>query len=229
MSGLVVCENLSVGYGGRTVVRDVSFSLGPGECMLVLGHNGAGKSTLLKTLFGLLPPVGGEFSVFDSRNGRASSADLFRSGCRYLGQGMRSFADLTVEENRRVLTTLYGYPPADPQSLGLPLEPRPVRIGQLSVGRRRLEALTLLAAGSPRLMMLDEPMAGLDRGARARVADWIAASVRDKNLAVLIVEHEFDDLITVANRALVVKSGLVTFLGSASTIRDSRVLSDVYF
>src|ERR1039457_3939280 len=157
----VSTELLTVGYSGTEVVRDVSFCLPAGESMLLIGHNGAGKSTLLKTLFGLIKPIKGSGRMRGMSIEECSPFRLVRSGIRFLGQGTRSFDHLNIAEHRAILTKLYSLP-IDASDLGVNDGSTKRRVGTLSMGQRRLEALRTLSVGSPRLFILDDPVAGVD-------------------------------------------------------------------
>lgn len=222
------CESLCLGYQGRTVVCDVSFELRAGESLLLLGHNGSGKSTLLKTMFGRLAPISGRCMIAGCDPQRTSTAELVRLGVRYLAQGVRAFDLLPVGCSRRTLTKLYGFDPGDASRLGLEDDRVHQRVGALSVGQRRLEALAILSAGRPAVLLLDEPMAALDARLRTVVARWIRDTARDLGAAFVIAEHEFSELLPFVQNAIVVNGGMVTYQGPSSTLGDAVTLADAY-
>lgn len=221
---LISCRDLSVGFGRHCVASGISFSVPERSSLLVLGHNGAGKSTLIRTLMGLLPPLRGQGDVLGLELSAASPKSLIARGVRYLGQGHRSFDDLQVRDHRSVLTRLYGY--AAVSNVESPAVARQ-RVGELSVGWRRLEGLWLLAAGSPRVFMLDEPLSGLDAANCQNLISWMQSS-REDGTSFVVVEHDFRHLLTILDQALVLRRGEVTFYGPARDLCNEALLADVY-
>jgi ABC-type multidrug transport system ATPase subunit len=211
-----------VGYDGVPVASGISFSLDPGQSLLVIGHNGSGKSTLLKTLFGLVPPIAGTFSVLGIDGSQVTPARLVQAGARFLGQGNRSFDSLTAAQSRRVLHDLYGLAAAGEHA---PL-PR-ARIGALSLGARRIEALRLLEAGAPRCFMLDEPSSGLDVGHLESLHRWLRER-RGKGMSFVVVEQQFRGLFDIVDLVMIMRQGMVSFFGPAESVRDEAVLEAAF-
>lgn len=221
---VISCRDLSVGFGRHRVVSGITLSVPDKSSLLVIGHNGAGKSTFLRTLMGLLPPLSGQGEIAGIDVAAASPRSLMARGVRYLGQGQRSFDDLRVRDHRAVLTRLYGL---DAISTAESPATSTQRVGELSVGWRRLEGLWLLAAGSPQMYLLDEPLSGLDAANSQSLISWMKAS-RDTGVSFVVVEHDFRELLTVLDQALVMRRGEVTFYGPARDLCNEALLADVY-
>ena len=222
MTGLLRLEELSVGYGARTIVAGIDAAVGTGESLLVIGHNGAGKTTLLRTLFGLQPSLGGNVRLFGRDVHPGTTPELMVSGARYLAQGLRYFGELRVREHRAVLKRLYGFSEGNPFS---ERQGSSKRVRDLSVGQRRIEALRLLDAGSPRLFFLDEPTAGVDLTHGTKVLSWIAA-MQQRGAAFVVVEHNFERMFDICRTTMVIRSGKVTYCGPSQALRDPAVLAN---
>ena len=222
---LVSCSGLAVGYPGRTVLSSVTFSLDAGQSLLVIGHNGAGKSTLLRTLAGILPPISGEAQVLGHAVRALDPRKLMLNGGRFLGQGSRAFPALSVGRNRRVLSLLYGFEPA-PDAGPDPAIPPGSRVGLLSIGQRRIEALRLLSSGAPRLILLDEPLSGLDSANERWVLRWMDEQ-RAAGTAFVVVEQRFRDLLAHFEMVLVLRAGEVTYVGDAGHLLNPQAMARV--
>lgn len=216
------CVDLSVGYR-RIICGGVSFELPQGKSMLIGGLNGAGKSTLLKTLFALMPKLGGSAEVAGVDLIRASPERLMRANCRFLGQGVRSFDHLSMRQNREVLKVLYDFSPGSKIPEAFASLGSSKQVGDLSVGLRRLASMLMLMAGTPRLYLLDEPVAGVDALHEDLILQWISME-QQKGASFIIVEQRFRRLLPVCHLALVLRSGKIAFCGNSSELSsDSRI------
>lgn len=220
METLLEAQNLAVGYGARTILSNIEFSLGKGESMLIIGHNGAGKSTLLKTLFGIQPAQGGQAHMFGKNVEEKGPMHLVQSGGRYLAQGLRYFGELRVNEHRHVLDRLYPVGNRHTQQIA---PDGHKKVKDLSVGQRRLEALSLLLAGNPRLLLLDEPTAAVDIAHSEQILGWINTA-QDKGIAVVVVEHNFERMFDICTKTIVLRDGQGTYYGSSATLKDIATL-----
>lgn len=218
---LISAQGLSLSMNARCILSDVNFQLEHGESLLVVGHNGAGKTTLMKTLFGLLSPEKGAINYSGSSIRKPSPKELMHIGVRYLGQGIRGFNELSVNEHRKVLNRLYGFPPADSDTYYK--KAGNCRIISLSLGNRRIEALTLLSAGRPRLFILDEPSAGLDSINFERIRNWISDQ-QSKGLSFIVVEHRFVPLVPTFDKCLILRAGKTSYYGLSSILTEAEAL-----
>jgi ABC-type multidrug transport system ATPase subunit len=214
------CEALTVGYS-LPVLRDVTFTLQQGESLLVLGSNGSGKSTLLKTLFGLQRPLLGCCKLLGADLASSRPKCLLLIGVRYMGQGIRSFDFLTVKNSRGVLSSLYGLS----SDLGM-VEGEHVngskRIGSLSVGQRRIEALRLLSAGESKLFLLDEPTSGIDSKHVEAIRQWMQ-TMRARGASYIVAEHSVTASFSgIFDRTLVIKGGMVHFGDTTPTVTEDE-------
>jgi len=223
-AALVEVRGLALGYEGRTTLRNVDLRVKEGECWLVLGHNGAGKTTLVRSIFGLIPPMAGTIRVLGHDVPPAGPRDLVRAGGRYLAQGPRSFDELSVGEHRSVLCRLHGFVGAGERASSPAARQR---VGDLSVGMRRREALELLLPGRPRLLVLDEPTASLDPASTGPVIRWLGA-MRVQGISLIVVEQAIEPLLGLADGALVLRSGEMTYSGPAAALRDRNELARVF-
>jgi iron complex transport system ATP-binding protein len=204
-------RELAFGFPGRTVGREVSFSVGAGEVMCVLGPNGGGKTTLFRTLLGLLPKHAGSISL-----GKTPLEDLSRSEVArrvgYVPQGHSAYFAFTVREFVLMGRTAHLGAFAAPsrkdrdvvqrvlESLELsPLAERPVT--QISGGERQLALVARALAQEPRLLVMDEPTASLDFGNQVRVLQRISA-LASAGISILFSSHSPDHAFLAEGRAL---------------------------
>ena len=214
---VLAVSDLRFSYNGHQTLKDISFSIAPGEAVAMVGRNGSGKSTLLKCIVGVLRGQSGEVRV----NGRPTRGRDVADICREVGYLPQNpddllFADTVADEVRATL-----------RNHGLPLPPGEVaaqlaRLGldalagvyprDLSVGQRQRVALAAVTATRPRLLLLDEPTRGLDRQAKeALVALWRGWLA--EGAALLLVTHDVEMAATIATRTIMLSQGEVIAAG----------------
>lgn len=207
---MIEVENLSFGYGSRLVLDDVSFVVASGETVALLGANGAGKTTLLQVLAGVRFPSAGCV--------RAEDFDVFRAPMRYrrhlgyLTESAAADTDLTVKRYLQFRAKLKGeaskkirhrvQEALEACALGGVAQSR---IGELSQGMRKRVALADAVLLRPRYLLLDDPMAGLDRASREGVRDVLAGLA--SFASVVVSGHELDEFAAFVDRFLVLKDG----------------------
>lgn len=242
MPGLDV-KNLSKHFGGLTVAQDITFDLPPGARKALIGPNGAGKSTLANLITGILAPSGGTIR-FEGRDiGALSEARRVKAGIAKTFQITTLFARLTVRENIRLaLIEREGrgfamLRPADADARTeaeidgylaqfnlTELADRAVR--DLAYGQQRLVEMALTLALRPRLLILDEPAAGVPSSETHLIVDAIEALPED--LAVLIIEHDMDLVFRVAQSIIVLVQGKILIEGTPERIAADPDVRDLY-
>src|SRR5271154_6568007 len=163
---LMQASGVDAGYGTMQVLWGVDLDVRPGETVLLLGANGAGKTTFLKSLVGLIEARGGSITLADTDITRMRSSDRMRLGMTYMSE-LAVFPDLSIEENIRVGAQALGH--ADPTARGEELyrlfpalrEKRRAPASSLSGGQRKMLGIAKALAAEPRLLVMDEPSAGL--------------------------------------------------------------------
>ena len=222
-------RRLSVRLGGQAVLTAVDLELDAGEVHALVGANGAGKSTLIDALCGFLPEASGEVLLGPERIDGASATHRARAGLRRTFQHVRSFEALTVGE---VLRLTAGRAPAERLRLarrefGLPEDGVPIRL--LDLGSRRVLELAAAAAAGPRVLLLDEPAAGLGETERLALAERVRRLPEVFGCAVLLVEHDMGVVRAAATRTTVLDGGRVLTHGrTGEVLADPRVTA-VYF
>jgi branched-chain amino acid transport system ATP-binding protein len=233
---LLKVMNICAGYGKRQVVNDVSFEVGRGEIVAIIGHNGAGKSTLLKALFGLIPIATGTVELAGEKvRGGSDDHDLRRKGVSFVPQGNRVFADLTVRDNLEVGgAILRDRAEIAPRINGVlqmfPDLDRRLRqsAGTLSGGEKQMLALATSLVAAPNLLLLDEPSLGLAPRSVANALQRIQQISRENGVSVLIVEQKVREVLNIADRVNVLRNGRLAFSGAADDLKDERKLRAVY-
>lgn len=230
---LLQVQDLSAGYGKIGVLKGVNLAVNPGEIVALLGPNGAGKSTLLKSISGLLPWSG--TIRFAGRDMAGSQPrDCVEAGLVHVVEGHRVFTQLTVEDN--VLLAGYGMPSAQRRAQveeALDFFPeikakRRDKAATLSGGQQQMLAVAQGLVRKPKLLMLDEPSAGLSPVLVDRV--FAAASqLRGSGTAVLLVEQLIEKSLAVADRAYAMVRGTVVLEASADAPDLPGQLERIYF
>ena len=230
-------ESLAFGFPGRTIGRDVSFSLGAGEVMCVLGPNGGGKTTLFRTVLGLLASHGGKILLEEKSIETLSRTEIARL-IGYVPQGHSGYFAYTVRDfvlmGRTAHLGVFSVPgKADREaaervlaSLGLAhLAGQPVT--EISGGERQLALIARALAQEPRLLVLDEPTANLDFGNQVRVLERIAGLARS-GIAILFSSHDPDHAFLCAQRALLLAEGRALELGAPRDVIRPDSLRRLY-
>jgi branched-chain amino acid transport system ATP-binding protein len=222
-------DGVSVYYGNIRALDEVSFRVGQGELVAIIGSNGAGKSTTLRTISGLLRARQGSIRYEGSEISRASTDRIVGLGISHCPEGRRIFGRLTVRDNL-VLGGIQR-PAAevreDIEHMGelFPrlLERMTQHGGTLSGGEQQMLAIARALMSRPRLLILDEPSLGLAPLMVERVFEVIE-QLKAQGLTILLVEQNVHHALDVADRVYVMESGRVTLDGPAATLRhDPRV------
>ena len=234
---MLEARDLAFGFPGRTVGRDVSFTLAAGEVMCVLGPNGGGKTTLFRTILGLLEPHGGAVRVESADLHDLSRSEVARR-VGYVPQGHAGYFAFTVREFVLMGRTAHLGAFASPakrdvlvaeralESLGIAhLADRPVT--EISGGERQLALVARALAQEPKLLVLDEPTASLDFGNQVRVLQKVAALARS-GIAVLFSSHDPDHAFLCASRALLLAEGRVLEIGAPHEVIRADTLERMY-
>ena len=229
---LLRTEALTMRFGGVTAVEGADFSLEPGELRCLIGPNGAGKSTFFKCLIGQLRPSSGRI-VFDGADiAGAQPHEIARRGIAIKTQVPSLFDGLSVRENLRLAAARGRGRGAARQAVDrilavCGLEDEAGRqAGRLPHGRRQWLELGVVLACEPRLMLLDEPTAGMTRAEVARTASIVREIARDR--ALIVVEHDMQFIQMIASRVTVFHQGrILAEDGVAAILADPRV-RDVY-
>jgi branched-chain amino acid transport system ATP-binding protein len=234
---LLVVEGLSKRFGGVTAVSNVSFEIEQGEILGLIGPNGAGKSTLFALLSGMLAPNSGRIFFQGTNITRWAPHRRCHHGLVQTFQLAQAFPELSVEKNVQV-GALFGarYHRSDdfPRlSVDEVLEitdlsnRRSARSNELTLaGRKRLEVARALAA-SPRLLLLDEVMAGLNPSELAEVVE-IIRRIHARGITLLVTEHVVESIFQLVHRILVLHHGQLLFTGDARVASQDPKVIEAY-
>jgi len=237
MSALLEVENLNKHFGGLHALRDFACTVQRGEIVGILGPNGAGKTTLYNLLTGFIPPDPGARIVFDGHSLlRRPPYRIAALGISRTFQLCRPFAGLTVLEN--VVVGALGSQRergADLQARGRELLARvglagreEVPVAVLSYGdQRRLEIARALAA-RPRLLLLDEPFAGLGSGEMADLSALIRQVHAQEGLTVVLIEHKLREFMSLVQRVVALDFGAVIAQGTPEEIVRNPAVVEAY-
>src|SRR5262245_50439371 len=234
MSGAaLVVEGLTVRHGPVEAVHDLSLEVGAGEIVGLIGPNGAGKSSTLHAVMGLVRPASGSVRLGGAELAGRRPEDVARSGIALVPEGRRIFAELTVDENLRL--GLAGLR-AGPRGNGLEAvydlfpvvrETRRRAAGTLSGGQQQQLAIARALVAEPQVLLLDEPSLGL----APKVVDIVfeaLAGIRDRGLAVLLVEQRAQRTVALADRSHVLANGELRLTLGPADAGDTEKLIAAY-
>jgi len=239
-------EGLRVRFGPVVAVDNVTMEVRPGEVVGLIGPNGAGKTTLIDSVTGFVPVAEGSISLDGRRIDRLNATQRARLGLRRSFQSLELFDDISVEENIRAgsdlrasrlswLSDLFwpGHHDLPPTAVAAVREFELEQLldktpEELPYGRRRLVGIARTVASGPSVVMLDEPAAGLDENETVELARLIRRLADERNMGVLLVEHDVSLVMSTCDRVVVIDFGCVIASGTPAEISDDQAVRDAY-
>ena len=225
-------ENIDVYYGAIHAVKNVSFEVGDGEIVALIGANGAGKSTILKTVSGLMHPRTGTITFCGQNITHTEAYKLLRTGLAHVPEGRRIFLQMSVQENLEMgayinksvsqedLERVFNYFPR--------LKERRKQVaGTLSGGEQQMLAMSRALMSHPKLMMLDEPSMGL----APIIVDQVFGIIKELHktgTTILLVEQNARKALQIADRAYVLETGSITLTGTGAELAKSDEVRKAY-
>jgi branched-chain amino acid transport system ATP-binding protein len=231
----LVVERLDVRHGAVHAVRGVSFAVAPGEIVGLIGPNGAGKSSTLHAIMGAVPVAGGDVRLNGTSLRGRRPEDVARRGLALVPEGRRIFAELTVEENLRLgLAGRRSRGDAEAAVRGV-YELFPVveqfrrrQAGALSGGQQQQLAIARALVAEPDVLLLDEPSLGLAPRVVGAVFEALAG-IRDRGLAVLLVEQRAQRTVAIADRTHILANGELRLTLGPEDAADTETMVAAYF
>ena len=226
-------QSLEAAYEpGLPIVRGASLAVQPGEIVAILGPNGAGKSTLVKAVAGLVPITAGRVLLHGADITRVPAHRLVFEGLAFVPQTENVFANLTIAENLELAAAILKanrHERLDPVYAMFPdlHRQRTLLAGRLSGGQRQMLAVARALIARPRVLMLDEPSAGLSPKLVGQVLEQLKR-VRDTGVTVVLVEQNVKAALAVADRAAVLVEGREQLVGTAAELRADARIAELY-
>jgi branched-chain amino acid transport system ATP-binding protein len=235
MNSALALKNFSVKYGKITAVHDVSLEVHEGSIVSLLGPNGAGKTTTVKGVMGLATRAGGELTLFGERIDRKKPHEMVRMGLAFVAQGRELFPDMSVNDNlelgafavhRKVnvekrTEVLFDYVPRL-------RDRRAQRVGSLSGGEQQMLAIARALISEPRVIILDEPSAGLAPQIVRQVFEIVQRIAKEEKSSILIAEQNAHQALRIADYAYVLDSGFVSAQGTSEELLADDSIRSAY-
>ena len=227
-SRLLDVDSIEVRYGAIAALKGISFHVGEGEIVALLGANGAGKTTTQKTVSGMLRPVAGTISYGGRRIDGIPAHQLIRLGICHVPEGRHVFPRMTVSENLEM--GAFRFKTVDSADLDRVFELFPrlkerikQQAGTLSGGEQQMLAIGRALMGKPQLLLLDEPSMGLAPLIVAQIFD-IIREINSSGVTVLLVEQNAAQALALANRGYVLETGEIVLEGTGQELlADDRI------
>lgn len=248
-NALLELKGVTKYFGGLAAVQNVSFSVADGEIQGLIGPNGAGKTTLLNMISGLVPLTEGDVHFAGTSIGESPAHAITELGIARTYQNIRLFGEMTVEENLLVghhvrmragwLSAILALPrqrdeerAIREQAVGLLqqmniAEHRAAYAGELAYGDQRRVEIARALASEPKLLLLDEPSAGMNIAETKQLGDFIL-SLRDQGITIVIVEHDMKLISQVCDRVVVLNFGSVISEGTPDKVQSDPAVIEAY-
>lgn len=224
---LLEVAELNTYYGQSHALQNISFDLGEGEVVALLGRNGMGKSTTLKSIIGMLKPESGKV-VFNGREITGQSPyKVARAGIGYVPEERRIFPTLSVLDNLKMGMKGRKTDPSDPQAWTIDKifdrfpfmrDRTHQRGGYLSGGEQQMLTISRTLMGNPRLLMVDEPTEGLSPIMVKQVRD-VLKEISETGISILLVEHNLKVALSLADRVYLMGKGHIGYSGTAEELK----------
>ena len=224
-------EDLHAGYqSGVDILQGLSLEVAEGSVTLVIGPNGAGKSTLLKTIFGFLKPHQGHIRLREDEITSRAPHGLKRLGVSYMPQEINTFPLLSVEENLRMGAWVFRRDKRRVQArlqriydvFPVLAERRKAAAGDLSGGQGRMLSVAREMMAQPRLLLVDEPTAGLAPALVDQVYDLLTQARRELGATILLVDQNIEDAVAKADHVYMLNLGRLKAQGPAAEFTAAR-------
>ena len=231
---LLSLSGVNAGYGSFQALFGVSLAVDAGEAVGVIGPNGAGKTTLMRVISGLLGATSGGIALSGRPLNGMAAHDIVAEGIAHVPENRRLFPRLTVEENLRIGAFI----PAARRQLAERLawvyelfprlkERRRQLAGTMSGGEQQMCAIGRALMSRPRLLLMDEPSAGLAPLAVEQVFELVRR-IRAEGFTVLIVEQNVQQVLELVDRAYLLEAGHIRLSGSAAELRENTAIRKAY-
>ncbi|MBS3812685.1 ABC transporter ATP-binding protein [Candidatus Bipolaricaulota bacterium] len=229
---LLAAEDIVSGYGKVEILHEVSVHVKEEEMVSIIGPNGSGKSTLMKTIFGMVEAWEGRVDLLEESITGVPPHKVVRKGICYVPQERNVFPSLTVEENLDMgafirkddysgeLERVYEIFPAL-------LEKKKQTVGNLSGGQQQMVAMGAAMMLSPRILLLDEPTAGLAPNLAKMILNKIK-EINDTGVAILIVEQNAKEALKLSSRGYVLAMGKNKFTGNSNDLLENAEVEKLY-
>ena len=243
MSSLLEVTNLSRSFGGLKAVNRVSFDLEEGQILAIIGPNGAGKSTCFNLINGHLRPHEGRITLSGQNITGLKPRQIWELGVGRTFQVTSTFGSMTVLENVQVaLTSFHKKAMSALQNLRDLYREEAMELlhivdlsdhsdlvcGLLSYGDLKRVELAVALTNQPKLLLMDEPTAGMEHAERQRLMDLISRIVRTRNIGALFIEHDMDVVFTYADRIIVLNRGEKIAEGTPDRVREEDYVREIY-
>jgi branched-chain amino acid transport system ATP-binding protein len=239
---ILAVENIEKFFSGFHAVRGVSFALQAGEILALIGPNGAGKSTCFNMINGQIAPSSGRVYIFDRDVTGSTARAICRLGVGRTFQIAATFGSMTVAENVqaallshhrqwggwRWAARYYVQEAQDLLTLVGMADQADRSCGELAYGDIKRLELAIALANDPKLLLMDEPAAGMAPKERAALMDLVTRIARERAIGVLFTEHDMDTVFGHADRILVLNRGVLIAAGSPAAVRANQEVQDVY-
>jgi branched-chain amino acid transport system ATP-binding protein len=236
----ILARQVSKSYGAYAALKNIDLSVEPGERRAIIGPNGAGKTTLFSIIAGQKAPTSGAISINGIDTTGKRPDQIWRIGLSRTFQRNQLFQQLTVWENVELACAAHssgafaGRPSPGAIELEVAailervnlLDVRDVRVANMAYGVQRQLELGLALAGRPKILLLDEPTAGMSPSETQFMLRMMKGLPRD--ITILIVEHDMDVVFSLADRVMVLNLGEVLADGTVAEIQGNRQVSEVY-
>jgi len=226
----ITARGVRVARGGKAILRGVDLEASPGQVLGVLGPSGAGKSTLFRALVGDALPQGGTVTLDGLDVTQWPLWKRARAGVGYVPQGPSVLWDLTVRQNLGAFRRIAGLPTSDAQAAAarVGLEHRlDVNAGELSAGERRRLELARAITRRPRVLVCDEPFAGVDPVGAERLGDLLRDVAKD-GATVVLADHHVAEALRICTHAVLLLDGVVAVTAPAAEFADHSLVRGRY-
>ena len=230
---VIECNGIAAGYiKGLNILQGIDMIINEKEIVSIIGPNGAGKSTLLKAIMGIINISGGRFFIDGVEKTNTPTHQIVKEGVGYVPQVENVFPSLTIEENLEIGS--WSIDTSIKQSISkifddFPMlkERRKDKAGNLSGGQRQILALARALTTSPKILLLDEPSAGLSPVAIKEVFE-IVKEINSKGVAILLVEQNAKRALNFSDRGYVLDQGRNAYQGKGQELLDDPRVVDLY-
>lgn len=235
MSILLRAQDVEAGYGKITILRSINLEINEGEIVCIIGLNGAGKSTLFKTIYGFVTPRSGTIRLRNRDITGLAPEKMLEHGVAYVPQGRTTFPEMTVEENLELGMYIVNDQPRTRAAMQRVFDLFP-RLGErhqqivrtMSGGEQRMVEIGRALMLQPRLLLLDEPSAGLAPVINKQIFGAIRALNQDQGITVLMIEQNARLALDISHRGYVVEDGYNRFEGNSEALLDNLEIQRLY-